>query len=92
MLPLANLLISYHIFSFLRVLKSPLVPEAEAEALEVLPFRVVSAGLEGETTFVLQGDGRDEKWRDAIMSSTLPFGSASLPTLVPNCRKELEDR
>lgn len=80
---------------FLRGLKSPLV----SEALE-MPFRIVSAGLEGETTFVprrsaLQEDGDESagvKWRDAIMSSTLPFGAASLPTLVPNCRKELEDR
>lgn len=68
------------------------------------PFRIVSVGLEGESTLVptgildSEGDGNAgstnelEGWRNVMRTSTLPFGAASLPRLAPPCRKELEDR
>ncbi len=68
-----------------------------------LPFRIVSVGLEGESVLVANSVGRDgnrqgeeaaadRRRRDAISTSTLPFGASSLPTLAPPCRQELQDR
>lgn len=76
--------------------QSPLVPESAG-----LPFRIVSVGLEGESVLVPAsvedagaglGDDAMPRRRDAISTSTLPFGASSLPTLAPSCRQELQDR
>lgn len=80
----------------------------ESSSLASLPFRIVSSGLEGESVLVptdvgnvdatSRGDGTakaigtTEGWREAISTSTLPFGAYSLPQLAPSSRRELEDR
>lgn len=77
--------------------QSPLVPVSAG-----LPFRVVSVGLEGDSVLVPASvrdagagrgyDATPRRRRDAISTSTLPFGASSLPTLAPSCRQELQDR
>ena len=45
----------------------------------------------GDAGARLAGDATPRR-RDAISTSTLPFGASSLPTLAPPCRQELQDR
>ncbi|CAM9663810.1 unnamed protein product [Choristocarpus tenellus] len=79
-------------------------PQSVCSSLgDPLPFRIVSSGVLGDSVLVPRERGADaedkklgnlkgEALHDAIVTSTLPFGTDSLLKLAPSCREELKNR